>query len=176
MTPRRLKSQLSAACSPRRVFWSLLAFMHIPAVLRLTASVFSHQLDIATLSTWLGLSLALVFFGLKIWDVSFLRMRSRPVALLAFLLVCGLVHRNAVPSAMPDEVPVAAIVVLATLGLARAPALGRRLGRFLKGVAAWVRPGIIATPASCGMIDAQSAVNSWTLLAFCQASPRAPPA
>lgn len=176
MTPRRLKTRLFAALAPRRIFWCLLALVHIPAVFRLSGTVFSDQLDVATLSTWLGLCLGLAFFALKIWDVSFLRLRGRPITLLAFLLVCGVVHRNAVPSAMPQEAPVAAIVVLATLGLARAPALRRGLGQFLNTLAALIRSCIIDAPAPRGTVDDHAAARPWTLLTFCQASPRAPPA
>lgn len=118
-----------------RCLWAVMAAAHMPALLSVWESFITSGFDVARLGGCLGLSLSMLFFGLKIYGVTFLRVRSRPRSWIAMSLVVVLVHLD-VLSAHPHAsvVPQCLTIVTSLVCIAVAVRLGRALTRALRRV------------------------------------------
>lgn len=133
-----------------RVFWLLLLAVHIPALLAVGGSVVRGE-DAFSIVSIVGLALTVAFFVLKCLDVAFLRLRG-PGAKIAFLLVCAVVHREAVTSPIARQIIDGSPMVL----VAGAAAVGssRRLRQRVRGrVQRWARSIVIAIQRLIGQTE-----------------------
>src|SRR5436190_10970984 len=81
----------------RRVWWALLAMIHIAPLLGAMRTLIGEGPTGPRMVSATALSLAFAFFVLKLLDIGFLRWRMRRASFLAFALTCVLVHDDAAP-------------------------------------------------------------------------------
>lgn len=137
-----------------RLWWIALLLLHTPILATVVLSMATEGVTFGRLSSTLSLTLAILFFVLKIRDVGFLRLQTRQQSFVALCLVIAIVHHDAAASALTQEgVPeTAALVttVLVTTALVRSRRglirdLLRDLGVLMRG--RLIEPQVfIATP------------------------------
>lgn len=116
--------------SLRRVLWVAMAVGHIPAFFGVWKTSLQSGFDGGKLEGCIGLTLAMLFFILKIVDVVFLRLRTSRRAWVAMGLVVALLHFEALaPDVGPAPIPKYATILATTLLVTRLPRL-RRVVRF----------------------------------------------
>ena len=96
-----------------RALWAGVAALHALPWVAATRSLL-EQPSVAAFAAWLGLALTITLFVLKILDVRWLRLGSRRLTALVFLMSCALVHHEAAVEV--DEA--AAVAVVVTMGVA----------------------------------------------------------
>lgn len=157
-----------------RVWWSALAALHTPIFLRVSAGLLTGEADPARLASWLGLLLTLGFFALKAADVRFLRLGSRRASVVAFLVVCALVHEGSTGKTLIEQAPQAAALAAPLVMVAAAVRFRKRLLELLDGVVGGTRAGLSA--ALVRFAERETAERAERLMAsMTHAPPRAPP-
>lgn len=118
-----------------RCLWGVMAAAHIPALLSVWDSFITSGFDVARLGGCIALSLTMLFFALKIYGVTFLRMPSQPRSWVAMSLIVVLVHLDVLsPHPHTSIVPQCLTVVTSVICVAVAVHLGRALTRALRRV------------------------------------------
>jgi hypothetical protein len=89
--------------------------IHVIVLGAVCVSIALEGLDASRLGSVISLVLAMTFFGLKLGDVAFLRLRTRQQSCVAVCLLTAIVHHNAVVTEIdePRVLQVAAVVVTA---------------------------------------------------------------
>jgi hypothetical protein len=133
-----------------RALWFVLLAMHVPALIAVGGSVVRGE-DAFSIVSIVGLVLTVAFFVLKCMDVAFLRLRG-PGAKIAFLLVCAVVHREAITSPVARQIidgsPMVLVAGAAAVGSSRRIRL--RVRRRVRG---WVRGVVIAMQRLIGQTE-----------------------
>ena len=101
-----------------RCLWAVMAAAHTPALLSVWESFITSGFDVARLGGCIALSLTMLFFGLKIYGVTFLRIRSRPRSWVAMSLVVVLVHLDVLSAHPHASVVPQCLTIVTSLGLA----------------------------------------------------------
>lgn len=97
-----------------RLIWAGLIAIHLPLLLMVIGASVMDGLNLDRLSSLCALAAALGFFGLKLNDVSFLRLRSGQQAFIAFGLLVAISHYGAIERQLGDDAaaPIAAAIVV----------------------------------------------------------------
>ena len=116
-----------------RCLWGLMAASHAPALVNVWQSFIAGGFDVARLGGCIALSLAMVFFGLKMYGVTFLHIPSRPRSWVAMSLIVVLVHLDVLsPHPHTSVVPQCLTLVTSVICVAIAVRLSRELMRILR--------------------------------------------
>jgi hypothetical protein len=107
----------------RLLFWGGMAAVHAPALIASWNGCLLDGIDGARLGACLGLSASMVFFGLKLWNVEFLRFQTSAKSLALMTVAVVLLHGKAIQRSLDcvlvsQETPIAATTLL-SLGLKR---------------------------------------------------------
>ena len=117
----------------RRIIWLAVALAHAPGLMAAWGHWLGGCFDPAELGGCITLSLAMVFFALKIVDVSWLRLRTDRRSLVAMGLILALLHIDVIKPNVPlTNIPEYTTLMATTLlaaGLARE---GRRQARVVR--------------------------------------------
>jgi hypothetical protein len=156
-----------------RLFWLALVAVHISPLL----AVLHHAqagLTLDVLAKIAGIVMSMAFFGSKAMGVRFLRVRNRRLGIVAFFVVCGLVHQQVRQEIVAQGVvPVAAIVCIAA-AIPRTLTL-RKLRAALLGIArTWSRIPLLRV--AWRRLAQLEPFPPRLLLGFVSAVPRGPPA
>ena len=100
-----------------RGFWGLMGVSHMPALVSAWESCFAQGAGLAGLGGFLTLSLSVLFFLLKAFDVRFLRFRPGKGATVAICLAVALIHVGCVEPSVRDTLVAECSEVLATATL-----------------------------------------------------------
>jgi len=110
----------------RRGLWLLMAAAHVPACWSAWGSLLADGSDGSRLGACLTLSLAMVFFGLKVLDVAWLRFRTDRRSVVALLVTVALLHVDVLqPSNAPPLLAESTALVATTWLLALAEPIRR---------------------------------------------------
>jgi hypothetical protein len=159
----------------RVLFWGGLVVTHVPALVASWSMCLHDGLNAAHLSGALGLSAAMVFFGLKLWNVECLRFDTSARSLVLITAAVVLLHGNAIQrrldwAVVPQETPIAATTLL-SLGLKRVRCLV--VAAVLRSLRGFSRASLALSP-SAGAASRTCVPPGW-ILAARQCTPRAPP-
>lgn len=150
--------------------------VHAPALIASWSACLQGAVDAAQLSGCVGLSAAMVFFSLKLWNVEFLRFDTRARSLVLTAAAVVLLHGNAIQkhlawAVIPEDTRVAATTLL-SLGLRRVQG----------ALVAAVSRGSEKSRRGCSALLPGECTATWTfvpagwILASRLCTPRAPPA
>lgn len=118
----------SSASLIRRLLWLVMGLSHAPGLLDSWQSVAGGAWEPARIGGCLWLTLATVFFALKVWDAPFLRIRANRRTLIAACLVVALLHVDVVrPEGAPTMVADATALVATTWLVGSLPPIRRIL-------------------------------------------------
>jgi len=124
-----------------RLFWLLAAIVHLPALLRPWQAGWGAQTPTSSAARCAGLTLALLFCGLKAFDVRFLRTRPGLRSKLALLLVLILIHAGIAGGLDRSNPDLRAWLAVAGSVTLLCQQIGRPVLSWLRGfVAAQARP------------------------------------
>ena len=133
MSSQRFNRLLRITPAARRAWWALLILIHIPVLGSVGRSLLAHP----EWGNWLAMAalcLTVLVFVLKLLDAPFLRFRTSRGAVIVFLLICALVHRELATTQAAREVlklvPMALAASVAVQGLRRSTGRLRRGIRF----------------------------------------------
>lgn len=118
-----------------RVAWAGLAALHVLPLWRTCAAIGHEGLTLSRLGAGIVLITFLAFFVLKAAGAAFLRFRCNRLALVAFLVCCGLIHGDDAAQWAKDPghaVVTWAIAGTATAAVASAPSLRRKVAEFFE--------------------------------------------
>lgn len=79
-----------------RCIWALLAAIHAPALLEVWRTCFTSSVSGDRLGACFALTLSMVFFALKVMDVTFLRLRPGMRSWIAMSLAVALIHLDVI--------------------------------------------------------------------------------
>ena len=162
--------------SLKQAFWVLMGLAHAPALISVARSVVTESFELERLVGCAVLSLAMLFFALKVYGVAWLRFRTGRRAVVAFCLVVALLHLDVIRSnGAPSIVPECTALIATSWLAVRQPSLRRLLGTTLCRAAPLYKSFLpTAHPTETVWLDAFRP-RCW-LLAFKFFSLRAPPA
>ncbi len=176
MSTSARRSSLARFAAASRCVWLLMAAAHGPALASSWASLAGEGQVFLTLPGFLGLLLAEIFFTLKVFDVSFLRLRLTRHAWIALLMGAALLHVDTLPPMTGDSSVPSVPMIVATTLIAGGMVISRRP---LPGLALRARPKRNYCHAQL-LRWASASVGSYSLPGFLLASRlhalRGPPA
>ena len=160
----------------RSLLWGGMAAVHAPALIASWGACLQGAVGAAQLSGCVGLSAAMVFFGLKLWNVEVLRFDTSAKSLVLTAVAVALLHGNAIErrlecAVLANDTPIAAMTLF-SLGL-------KRVRRAVLAAASrgWQRGRQHVTALSLrGMAGMWTFARPRWILAARLCTPRAPPA
>lgn len=155
----------------RRAWWALLVLVHLPALAAVGGALVLEPASVDPLTVG-ALGATVLLFVLKLLDVPCLRFRSRR-AMAAFVLVCCLVHHEAMVAEAGrqalQQTPAALATGVVVEGLRRArPGLVALRDRL-------VRAPALPSATPCGVVVPEVGPRLAWLCAAAPCGPRAPP-
>ncbi len=114
MTDTRLNWRYTVV---RYLGWSLMAAAHLPGFVASWSAVIQNGASSGSLGGCIYLTVSMLFFGLKLADVAWLRFRTDRRSLVACFIVLGVLHcdvmrHNSDASGVPEYAAIAASAVL----------------------------------------------------------------
>jgi hypothetical protein len=133
------------------IWWALLLAIHSPIFVLAIVSLIRERFEPSGLGNVIALAISLAFFALKLWDVPWLRLRTRQQAFITTCVLTAIVHHGAIvsefdqPLALPATVAVATVAVVSCIVRRRSALLTgwrERLAallarRIVHSIAAW---------------------------------------
>jgi len=139
----------------RRSAWAIVALSHAPALVGAWSKWVAGGFDPAPFGGCVAITLATLFFFLKVVDLPCLRLRTDRRAWVAIILVVGLVHVDALRpghlSAAIPEYALAAATTLLALGFSRIHRLAKEIQR---RVQSWRPPAPLTHSREIAWLDA----------------------
>lgn len=113
-TPMIVPAHTRLRWSPllRRTFWLLMCAAHAPALAAAWGALLSGGATRPDGVRLIGLSLSAVFFGLKLFDVAWLRIRTGRAGWIALAVIVALIHAQALGVVAPGQFAPQVLAVL----------------------------------------------------------------
>lgn len=159
----------------RHLGWSVMAAVHLPGLVTAWWAVIERGVGSGHLGGCVYLTLSMLFFGLKLADVAWLRFRADRRSVVAFCVVIGLLHCDVLRhDSDPQRLPAYVALAASTCLLSALLPVRRLVGSMAQHISAGPsRLNHLARSADSVWLDAFRP-HCWTLI-LRLIPPRAPP-